>query len=85
MEDKDSIIDFDGELELVDENGRSASSPADFSVADNEQPYLGPERRGKFRRTAIDRRAHMRFGKKKKERRDGADRRKGAWNIQNTI
>ncbi len=76
-------IDFDGELELLDLDGRPSSAPAEFSVADSEVPYQGPERRIKERRRCADRRQEIRF-EEKPDRRSGGDRRKGAWSIKNT-
>ena len=76
-------IDFDGELELADLDGRSASAPADFSVADSEAPHQGPDRRKENRRKHADRREEIRF-EEKEDRRSGKDRRDQAWDIKNT-
>lgn len=76
-------IDFDGELELLDLDGRPSSAPADFSVADSEVQYQGPERRIQQRRRCADRRQAIRF-EEKTDRRSGVDRRKRSWVTRNT-
>ncbi len=84
IKDKHPSIDFDGELELLDLDGRPESAPADFSLADSEVPYQGPERRIRARRRCADRRVEIRF-EEKMDRRSGGDRRKGTWINNNTF
>lgn len=77
-------IEFDGELELLDLDGRPSSAPANFSVADSEMQYQGPERRIKQRRRYADRRQAIRF-EEETDRCCAVDRRKGTWVMSNTV
>lgn len=83
-EDKRTHIDFDGELELLDPDGRPASGPAVFSVPDFEVTDQISDRRIDVRRKHQDRRMEIRF-EEKKDQRSGKDRRKGTWANMITI
>ena len=88
MSDKDKPFDFSAEfkiLEKEEEASHSQGVPADFlKGTDKEETYTGPERRVYNRRKATDRREDIRFDKKD-DRRSGADRRKGHWNLKYDI
>lgn len=71
-------FEFDGELQLVDQEGQGFNGPVDQTNGEKEN-YIGLDRRREHRREGKDRRMEIRFEAGKEDRRSGIDRRKGRW------